>query len=146
MTPEEMRRVIDQYFIDGDDSYECRVQTNDMYLGKKEELLCSVSSYQINIEPPEDICIYLYVHPIEELDDCPVISREAFYYEGEFSLCLWIDEVGDDPYITAKNKVDRWLAGEVEGNEDGQYVKLSEKTLNFLYALAGYYYAVMKRK
>ena len=56
MTPEEMRRVIDQYFIDGDDSYECRVKTNDMYRGKKEELLCSISSYQINIEPPEDIC------------------------------------------------------------------------------------------
>ena len=146
MTPEEMRKVIDQYFIDGDDSYECRVQTNDMYQGEKEELLCSVSSYQINIEPPGDIFIHLYVHPIEDLDYCPVISREALFNKGEFYLGLWIDEVGDGSYITAKNTVDRWLAGEVGGNEDGQYVKLSEKTLNFLYALVGYYYAVMKRK
>lgn len=146
MTPEEMRKVIDQYFIDGDDSYECHVPTNDIYQGEKEELCCSISSYQINIEPPEDICIYLYVHPIEELDDCPVISRAALFQEGEFFLCLCSDEVGDDSYTTAKNKVDRWLAGEEEDNEDGQYIKLSEKTLNFLYSLVGYYYAVMKRK
>lgn len=146
MKPEEMRRVIDQYFIDGDDSYECRVQTNDMYQGEKEELRCSISAYNITIERPEHICIYLYVHPIEELDKCPVISREAIYGGGEFFLLLELDEVDADPYALAKNKVDRWLAGEEPDNDDGQYIKLSEKMLNFLYALVAYYYAVMKKK
>lgn len=145
-SPEELREIIDQYFIDGDDSYECYVQTNAIYQGEKEELRCSISSYQINIEPPEDICIYLYVHPIEELDKCPVISREAIYGGGEFFLLLEQDEVGADPYALAKNKVDKWLAGEEPDNDDGQYIKLSEKTMNFLYALVGYHYWVMKQK
>lgn len=146
MKPEEIRRVIDQYFIDGDDSYECHVQTNDSYQGKKEELLCSISAYNITIEPPENVCIYFYVHPIEELDKCPVISREAIYGGGEFFLVLELDEVGADPYALAKNKVNKWLAGEEPDNDDGQYIKLSEKTLNFLYALVAYYYGVMKKR
>ena len=146
MKPEEMRKVIDQYFIDGDDSYECRVQTTDMYQGEKEELRCSISAYNITIELPEHICIYFYVHPIEELDKCPVISREAIYGGGEFALWLESDEVGADPYASAKNKVNKWLTGEEPDYDDGQYIKLSEKTLNFLYALVGYHYWVMKQK
>jgi hypothetical protein len=146
MTPEEMRKVIDQYFIDGDDSYECYVQTNDMYQGEKEELRCSISAYNITIERPEHICIYFYVHPIEELDKCPVISREAVYGGGEFFIWLEPDEVGDDTYALAKSKIAKWLAGEEPDNDDGQYIKLSEKTMNFLYALVAYYYGVMQKK
>lgn len=146
MKPEEMRRVIDQYFIDGDDSYECRVKTNDMYQGEKEELRCSISAYNITIGRPEHICIYLYVHPIEELDKCPVISREALYGAGEFFLWLEPDEIGQDPYESAKIKVDTWLAGKEPDNEYGKDIKPNEKTLNFLYALVGYYYWVLKQK
>ena len=146
MTFEETRNVIDQYFIDGDDSYECYVQTNDMYQGEKEELRCSISAYNITIERPEYIWIYFYVHPIEELDKCPVISREAIYGGGEFFLLLEPGEVGADLYALAKNKVNKWLAGEEPDNDDGQYIKLSEKTMNFLYALVAYYYGVMQKK
>lgn len=153
MTPEEMRKVIDQYFIDGDDSYECYVKTCGFYKGEEKELLCSISSYYNFIEPgyhdaPDSVSFEFYVHPIEHLDKCPSISREAICYCGEFSMVLEITDITkrNDVYEAAKKKVDRWLAGLDLEDDDGQFMKPSEKTLNFLYALVAYYYGVMQKK
>ena len=155
MKPKEMRRVIDQYFIDGDDSYECSVETGGFYNGDKSALLCSISSCHISIEPPDTISIEFYTHPIEDLEHCPVISREALKCSGEFFLCLDIRDAiaAEDVYSAAMETVDMWLKGIDERdaggryvNFYGQYIKPGEKALNFLYALVGYHYWVMKQK
>ena len=148
-SPEELREIIDQFFIDGDDSYECSVKSN---IKDVDELRSSISSYFVDLEPGyntevDSIRFIFYVHPTEHLDICPKISREALYLCGEFSITLEITDItrDDEVCLVAKNKVDRWLAGQDE-DDDGQYIKLSEKTLNFLYALVAYYYGVMKKK
>lgn len=158
MTQDEMRKIIDQYFIDGDDSYECRVRTNDLYMGDEKELLCSISSYVVSIEPghnftSDSVGLVFYVHPKECLNKCPPISREAIDLTGEFSMTLELNDIVDERlvYERAKEKVDAWLTGTWsygidKDDDDGKHMKPSEKTLNFLYALVAYYYGVMKKK